>query len=298
MWNKMDILTRYLNLYNACFIFISFIVLIVTIAIYIKREIQFRRHKKLKLQLLKIYKKALKTGDESYFKQEITKKLSLNCVAIIAAYFFKKHREKHILTYFDLEPFQNKLRLLLKKGTIKQKIDAANMLAYYPCEKTNQALIQACNSSRQEVAIAAALSLVKNASGISIIQIIITLFNKIPQKGVFCFFRLLPSNKFLELESLINCEDFSNHQFFTILKKISKNYITPYLILAKEDERTYMQTFFENLLELQTTPQGIIHSCYLLNFINEECYIKKSLSIEKLITEHFDLKSKLFIDKN
>ena len=172
------------------------------------------------------------------------------------------------------------------------------MLAYYPCEKTNQALIQACNSYRQEVAIAAALSLVKNASGISIIQIMITLFNKIPQKGVFCFFRLLPSNKFLELESLINCEDFSNHQFFTILKKISKNYIIPYLILAKEDERTYMQTFFENLLELQTTPQGIIHSCYLLNFINEECYIKKSLSIEKLITEHFDLKSKLFIDKN
>lgn len=298
MWNKMDILTRYLNLYNACFIFISFIVLIVTIAIYIKREIQFRRHKKLKLQLLKIYKKALKTGDESYFKQEITKKLSLNCVAIIAANFFVKHREKHILTYFDLEPFQNKLRLLLKKGTTKQKIDAANMLAYYPCEKTNQALIQACKRSRQEVAIAAALSLIKNASDISIIHIIITLFNKIPPKGVFCFFRLLPSNKFLELESLINCEDFANHQFLTILKKISKDYITPYLILAKEDERTYMQTFFEKLLKLQTTPQGIIHSCYLLNFINEECYIKKSLTIEKLITEHFDLESKLFINRN
>lgn len=296
----MDILTRYLNLYNACFIFISFIVLIVTIAVYIKREIQLRRLNKLKLQLLKIYKKTLKTGDKSYFKQEISKKLSLNCVAIIAAYFPKKNRRKNDLAYFDMEPFQNKLRLLLKKGTTKQKIDAANMLAFYPSEKTYQALTQACNSSRQEVAIAAALSLVKNASDSSIIQIIIMLFNKIPQKGVFCFFRLLPSNKILELESLINCEDFTNHNslFFTILKKISKNYITPYLILAKEDERTYMQTFFEKLLELQTTPQGIIHSCYLLNFINEECYIKKSLSIEKLITEHFDLKSKLFINKN
>lgn len=295
----MDILIRYVNIYTTCWVIGGFIVLIVTAVIYTIQKNQRKHHIRLRLKLIKAYNKSVKNNDSTIFTDTISKTLSSDLVKVIVRFFAQKQRSDvhDFISFFDGVSFQKKLRKLLKKGTTQQSIDAANMLSYYPSEQTFNALDHACLDSRQEVAIAAALSLVLCNPNVSLAQLIVKLFNSIPQKDLFCFLRLVPSHKLLELESQVRNEELvnPNSNLITMLREISNNYITPFVAFAKEDQRDYMQSLFEMLLTLQYKASGIIHSCYILNYINEFCYQKKLCSVQELITKYFNFDTKLFI---
>ena len=295
----MDILIRYINIYNGSLVLFGFIVIIITSIIYCKRRNQRRHFNKLKLTLITAYNKSIKQNNKIIFKNTVNKTLSSGSLVLIVSFFAKRQRYEvqELLPFFAEETFQKKLRLLLHKGTVQQRVDAANMLSYYPCEKSFNALEKACLDHRQEVAIAAALSLVVSDPNVSLIELITKLFNSIPQKGLFCFLRLIPSYNLLQFESQIMDEESSNFdsRLLAMLREISNNYITPYVMFAREDQRDYMQKLFETLLGLQYKASGIIHSCYILNFINELCYQEKVCSIQDLITKNFNFDTKLFV---
>ena len=302
MWYKMDILIRYINIYNVSMILTGILIVILTSIIYIKRRYQQKKFANLKLKLVNLIN--AKNRTYSFSSNKILKH-SINSVALIAAFFAEKKNSEleAIISLFENELFQKKLRRLLKKGTTKERIDAANMLSYYPTEETFFALKKACENPNPEIAIAAALSLAISNPEVTLAELIIILSKSIPQDGLFCFLRLVPSSKLLEFETDIINQQFSNidENLSNILTQISNNYITPYAMLAKEDRREYMCAFYDALIELQSNSSGIIHSCYLINFINEFCYQEKISSIEELITEYFDFSSKQFVhilDKN
>lgn len=272
----MDILIRYINIYNGSLVLLGCIVIIITSIIYCKRRKQRRHYNKLKLTLITAYNKSIKQNNHIIFKNTVDKTLSSGSLILIVSFFAKRQRYElqKFLPFFAEETFQKKLRLLLLKGTVQQRIEAANMLSYYPCQKSFSALERACLDRRQEVAIAAALSLVVSDPNVSLVELITKLFNSIPQKGLFCFLRLIPSYNLLQFESQVIDEESRNFDgtLQTMLREISNNYITPYVMFAREDQRDYMQQLFETLLSLQCKASGIIHSCYILNFINELCY--------------------------
>ncbi|OCG01089.1 HEAT repeat domain-containing protein [Gilliamella sp. wkB112] len=295
----MDILIRYVNIYNGSLVVTSIVVLFVTALIY---RIQKRRHRhnsRLKLKLIESYNKSIKFNDSSIFVNTVSEALPSGSMTMIASFFAKKkcHELHNFIPLFAKETFQKKLRQLLKKGNAQQRIEAANMLSYYPCEKTLKALRKACSDHRQEVAVAAALSLLNSDPEVSLAQLIIQLFNSTTQKGLFCFLRLVPSNTLLHLESQLIIEESisPDNALLAMLIEISNNFIIPYVTFAREDQRDYMQSLFEILLGLQYKASGVIHSCYILNFINEFCYQEKICSIQKLITEYFNFESKLFV---
>lgn len=295
----MDILIRYINVYNSSLIVTAIIVLIITTIIYSKQKSKRRHLNRLKLKLLESYNKSVKLNDSNIFINTVSETLSSGAMAILASFFSRKqHYElRNFISFFAKETFQKKLRQLLKQGNVQQRIDAAHMLSYYPSKKTFKALKNACSDHRQEVAVAASLSLLICDPQVSLAELIMLLFNSIPQKGLFCFLRLVPSNTLLHLESqLINEESVNpDSTLLTMIIEISNNYITPYVTFAREDQRDYMQSLFEMLLGLQYKASGIIHSCYILNFINEFCYQEKICKVQKLITEYFNFESKLFV---
>ena len=295
----MEILIRYINIYNGSFVLFGFIVIIITSIIYFKRRNQRRHFNKLKVTLITAYNQSIKQNNKIIFKNTIDKTLSSGSLVLIVAFFAKKqrHEVQELLPFFAEETFQTKLRALLHKGTVQQRVDAANMLSYYPCQKSFIALEKACSDPRQEVAIAAALSLVISNPDVSLVELITKLFNSIPQKGLFCFLRLIPSYNLLQFESQVIDEESSNFNstLLTMLREISNNYITPYVMFAREDQRDYMQQLFETLLGLQCKASGIIHSCYILNFINELCYQDRICNIQELITKNFNFDTKLFV---
>ncbi|MCX8578250.1 hypothetical protein J3U35_02240 [Gilliamella sp. B2717] len=298
----MDILIRYMNIYNVSMIFAGLIIVFITSIIYLDRRYHRKRFNDLKLKLIDLI--AQKSKVNAFYASKISK-YALNSVDLIAAFFAEKqfNELEPVLPLFENEVFQKKLRTLLKKGTTKERIDAANMLSYYPSTQTIAALKHACKNHNQEVAVAAALSLAISNPNVTLAELIILLSNSISQNGLFCFLRLVPSYKLLEFETELSNQQFSKivDNLPNILTQISINYITPYAMLAKEDRRDYMRAFYESLIDLQNSSSGIIHSCYLLNFINEFCYQEKICSIEELITEYFDFTTKRFVhilDKN
>lgn len=295
----MDILIRYVNIYNSSLVISAIIVLIVTTIIYSKQKKQRQHFRHLKLKLIESYNKSRKLNDSTIFVNTVSKTLSLGSMMMVAAFFAKKQRYElqDFISFFSNEIFQKRLRRLLKKGNAQQRIEAANMLAYYPSEKTFKALKKACTDRRQEVVVAAALSLLICNPKASLAELIMLLFNSIPQKGLFCFLRLVPSNNLMQLESqLINEESVNpDSTLLTMIIEISNNFIIPYVTFAREDQRDYMQSLFEMLLGLQYKASGIIHSCYILNFINEFCYQEKICQVQKLITEYFNFENKLFV---
>lgn len=107
----------------------------------------------------------------------------------------------------------------------------------------------------------------------------------------------MPSNNLLQLEAqLINEESVNpENTLLTMLREISNNYVTPYVTFAREDQRDYMQALFEMLLGLQHKASGVIHSFYILNFINEFCYQEEICKVQKLLTEYFNFDNKLFV---
>lgn len=187
----MDILIRYINIYNGSLVVTGVIVLIVTSIIYAKRKKQHRHYNRLKLILIGSYNKSIKMKDPTIFINTVSKTLSLGSITVIASFIAKRQRVelRDFIFLFARETFQKKLRQLLKKGNAQQRIEVANMLSYYPSKKTFEALKKACSDRRQEVAIAAALSLVISDPKVSLVELIIQLFNSITQKGLFCFLR-------------------------------------------------------------------------------------------------------------
>lgn len=295
----MDILIRYVNIYNGSLVVTGIIVIIVTNLIYTIQKKQRRHFRHLKLKLIESYNKSIKLNDSIIFINTVSETLSSGSMTIIAAFFAKKQRYElqNFIPLFAKEALQKKLRQLLKRGNVQQRIKAANMLSYYPSEKTFKALKKACSDRRQEVVVSAALSLLICNPKASLAELIMLLFNSIPQKGLFCFLRLVPSNNLLQLESLLINEESVNPDstLLTMIIEISNNFIIPYVTFAREDQRDYMQSLFEMLLGLQYKASGIIHSCYILNFINEFCYQEKICQVQKLITEYFNFENKLFV---
>lgn len=296
----MVILT--LNFFNYVSIFFVMLALIITFVASIGYFLHNRKQKKINRRndvLIRALLKSKTLRDMRYFDRAKSG-FSQNDILFFALRLFEnspRDSNEKLKVFFADQPLQNALINLLKRGKTPQRILAANMLSYYPSDKTFNALKSALSNANQEVCVAAALALVYCDRHISLTDLLIKLHYLIPQKGLFCLLRLLPSDALKELETIISrleTENESNHELITILEELSKNYIKPHFDCVKNDRRKYIRDMSDLLLSLQSTPSGIVRSCHILNVINEKSLQNRVYLLEELITEHFDFSTASF----
>jgi hypothetical protein len=290
---------NFFNYVSIFFVLIAFVIVFCVAGRYFvdaRRNSQTqRRNRSLTHALLKSHK----LRDKKYYERQKQHYSQREITLFVIDFIEGSPREYNLQfqRFFCDEGVEDGLIHLLRRGKVQQRIMAANALSYLPSDKTFNALKSALSGSNQDICIAAALALVFCNRHISLTDLIIKLNYLIPQKSLFCLFRLLPSDVLKTFEDVVRrlqCENQAHQEILYILQQLSSHYIAPHFECVKNDRRRYIHSVALVLLRLQSTPADIVRSCYLMNFINETCLQNKVYQLEVLIDDYFDFDSATF----
>lgn len=288
-----------LNLFN----YITLILLIIgcivtayTYIIYSKNNRINKRYNKIKNNLLIILNGNNSEINNKKLLHKIKKlnRFQLGKLLIEIDTNDKNKKYEKILTLFSEEHIQHALiDIVFSKEIVSCRVHAMRLLSNFSSKKAIDALKKACIDEQQEVSVSAAIFLVENNPELDISEMIELVSTRKSLKNLFLFLKWLNPEKILAFSNSVKIAP-DNDILFSTITQVSIKYLIPHLINLGDDQRALVKEMSELLLKLQDTPANILHSFYILNKIDEECFIKKKYSATDFVTQHFDFKSNKF----